>query len=243
MEEKDISLEIAKLLKKDGFNLDWAKLLYVDDGEVTYTKRNDYPRDYNEDYNYNYYPKATIQMAEDWLKTKYHLYIHLSPSPSDDKTVWIPHILDIRDCSCVDDGSIPICDTPEEAHEKSIIYCFKELVTMNKKFDLGEIEFSLHKNGFTKGFVLKRDLETRECREIMEDILGIPVECEDDFFDDSDEYLVYNKVLTNDVNGWLKGERDDSTITDYAACMDDTLPLGVFNIFPVANYLKEKGII
>lgn len=238
MEEKYISLEIAKLLKKDGFNLDWVRLLYDVAGEVTFTKSNDYPKEYND----NHYPKATVQMVEDWLKTKYHLYIHLSPSPSDDKTVWIPHILDIRDCSCVDDGSIPICDTPEEAHEKSIIYCFKELVTMKKKFDLGEIEFSLHKNGFTKGFVLKRDLFTRECKEIMEDILGISVEREDDF-DDSDLYREYNKDLTNDVNGWLKGERDDSVITDYAACMDDTLPLGVFNIFPVANYLKEKGII
>ena len=44
------------------------------------------------------------------------------------------------------------------------------------------------------------------------------------------------------VNNWLKGNTDDSTITDYASeCADESL--GIWNAFKIAQYLSKKGVI
>ena len=96
-------------------------------------------------------------------------------------------------------------------------------------------------NGFDRGFVIKREANIREARYILKILLGINIYDRDDF-DDNGEYSSYNEDLLNDVNNWIKGDTDDSTIADYASeCSDE--PLGIWNAYKIAQYLSKKGII
>lgn len=96
-------------------------------------------------------------------------------------------------------------------------------------------------NGFDNGFVLKRNVTIREAKYIMKDILGIQILTIDDF-QDKNEYIDYNRQLALDVNCWLLGQLDDQIIMDYAYdCSDE--PIGIWNAFKIAEYLKLRKII
>ncbi len=112
---------------------------------------------------------------------------------------------------------------------------------MNKIFNIGKIKLSMESNGFPKGFLMKRNLNTKECRHIMLQLLGIEIQTREDF-EEQWEYDDYNKELCNDVNNWLKGECDDEKIIEYAYdCSDDQL--GLFNMIPITQYLIKKNVI
>ena len=89
-----------------------------------------------------------------------------------------------------------------------------------KKFDLGIVNVEMHPNKFVKGFILKRNLTTKECKYIMRNLLGIDIKTKEDCYD-IEEYKEYNEELTNDVNDWLRGETDDSAIMEYAFYCSD----------------------
>jgi len=93
---------------------------------------------------------------------------------------------------------------------------------------------------FDDGFIMKRNITCRESRYILRKILGIDIN--DDSSLDRDEYKEYNEKLTKDVNLWLRGDTDDTTIMEYACgCEND--PIGIWNAFKIAEYLIKKDII
>lgn len=110
-----------------------------------------------------------------------------------------------------------------------------------KKFDIGTVKIEMHPNGFPKGFCTKRDATLRECKYIMKNLLGIDTH-DQDCFVDRQEYKEYNDNLVIDVNKWLRGDYDDTTLmADYAYDSDESL--GCMNLIPIITYLKSKGII
>ncbi len=116
-----------------------------------------------------------------------------------------------------------------------------KLENMNKILNLGKVKLTMHKNGFPKGFVMKRKATLRECRYILYRLLGINI-CTREDFEFPEEYKEYNEELLNDVNDWLSGECDDDYISEYAYdCSDE--PLGLHNMLIITNYLQKKGII
>ena len=52
---------------------------------------------------------------------------------------------------------------------------------MNKILNLGKVKLTMHKNGFPKGFVMKRKATLRECRYILYSLLGINICTREDF--------------------------------------------------------------
>lgn len=112
---------------------------------------------------------------------------------------------------------------------------------MNRILNLGKVKLTMHENGFPKGFVLKRKATLRECRYILDNLLGINI-CTSEDYDYAEEYKEYNEELVQDVNDWLAGERDEDSISKYAYdCMDEQL--GMHNMLIITNYLQKKGII
>lgn len=99
----------------------------------------------------------------------------------------------------------------------------------------------MHSNGFPKGFVLKRELDIRECRYILKNLLGIEIQTKEDCYD-AEEYKEYNEGIKFNVNGWLKGDFDDNAIMEFAyVCSDEQI--GMMNLIPIIVYLKKKDII
>jgi len=111
-----------------------------------------------------------------------------------------------------------------------------------KKYNLGTVKLEMESNGFPKGFILKRDLVTKEARYIMNTLLGINLNTLDDDCYDREEYKEYNISITNSVNSWLKGNIDDESLMEYACdCSDEQL--GIMKLIPIIQYLKKKNII
>ena len=100
----------------------------------------------------------------------------------------------------------------------------------------------LQKDGTVpKGLVLKRELNIRECRHIMKNLLMIDINTEEDCFDFK-EYKEYNSELKKTVNDWLRGDADDYNIMEYAYdCSDE--PIGIMNLIPIIIYLKKREVI
>jgi hypothetical protein len=116
--EDYISFETAKLLKEKGFD-ERVRSYYISDNEVAgiaITKK------FNSESIYLSAP--TIQMAMKWLREVHNLHVDIDPSEGD----WKPNVIELKDWSCVDDGSIPICDSYEEACEAAIKYCLENLI-------------------------------------------------------------------------------------------------------------------
>ena len=114
--------------------------------------------------------------------------------------------------------------------------------TRKKKFNVGTVLMELQKDDTVpKGLVLKRELNIRECRYIMKNLLMIDINTEDDCFD-SEEYKEYNSALKTTVNDWLRGDAEDDSIMEYAYdCSDE--PIGMMNMIPIRMYLKKREII
>ena len=110
-----------------------------------------------------------------------------------------------------------------------------------KNYKIGSVKMTMETNGFPKGFILKRDLNLREAKHILRDLLGIELRTIEDCYD-NEEYQDQNKEYLDTVNRWLKGELEDDSIADFAFdCSDEQL--GLKNMIPIVAYLKKKGII
>lgn len=110
-----------------------------------------------------------------------------------------------------------------------------------KTFDLGKLKINMHNNGFPKGLILKRNLSLKECKYILNNLLGFHVYTKDDCYDYKD-YEIYNNQLKEDVNNWLLGEFDDSVITEYASNLFEE-KLSIMNLILILSYLKDKKVI
>ena len=79
--------------------------------------------------------------------------------------------------------------------------------TRKKKFNVGTVVMELQKGDTVpKGLVLKRELNIRECRHIMKNLLMIDINAEEDCFD-SEEYKefltverIFNKCSDCEIN-------------------------------------------
>lgn len=111
----------------------------------------------------------------------------------------------------------------------------------SKTYKIGEIKLKISSNGYPCGFFLKRRLNLRECKYILDKLLGIVVNTRDCFYD-KEEYDDYNQELEDSVNEWLNGNLEDESIAEFAEdCSDDQL--GIFNMFPIAAYLLKINAI
>ena len=111
----------------------------------------------------------------------------------------------------------------------------------SKTYKIGEIKLKISSNGYPCGFFLKRRLNLRECKYILDKLLGIVVNTRDCFYD-KEEYDDYNQELEDSVNEWLNGNLEDESIAEFAEdCSDDQL--GIFNMFPIASYLLKINAI
>lgn len=112
---------------------------------------------------------------------------------------------------------------------------------MNKVYDIGIIKLKMRSNGFPEGFLLQRQLNIRECKHIMKNLLGIEIMALEDFYD-KEEYNEYNQEIVSKVNGWLEGKVDDDSIIEFAYdCSDEQL--GLFNMIPIIKYLQKIQVI
>ena len=110
-----------------------------------------------------------------------------------------------------------------------------------KAYNLDSIKCTLENNGAIRGFILKRNVTSREAMHILKNILGINVSKREDF----DSYYEYKETIddmTDAINKWLVGKTDDAYIMEYAYdCSDDQL--GIFNMLPIISYLQKRNII
>ena len=111
-----------------------------------------------------------------------------------------------------------------------------------KTYKLGDVKMVMENNGYIKGFPLKRELDYREAKDVLDALLGFNILTSEDF-EDTYEYKDYKEGLTKDVNNWLKGDADDFVIKEYAFDMSsDEISWG-FQLIAVIDYLKKKKII
>lgn len=111
----------------------------------------------------------------------------------------------------------------------------------SKTYKIGEIKLKISSNGYPCGFFLKRRLNFRECKYILNNLLGINLAIRD-WFDYKEEYDNYNQEIEDTFNEWINGNLDDESIAEFEAeCYPDQL--GIFNMFPIAAYLLKINAI
>ena len=117
----------------------------------------------------------------------------------------------------------------------------KKKMNKSKTYKIGEIKLKISSNGYPCGFFLKRRLSLRECKYILNNLLGINLAIRDCFYD-KEEYDDYNQEIEDTVNEWLNGNLEDESIAEFEA---DCYPgqLGIFNMFPIAAYLLKINAI
>ena len=117
----------------------------------------------------------------------------------------------------------------------------KKKMNKSKTYKIGEIKLKISSNGYPCGFFLKRRLNLRECKYILNNLLGINLAIRDCFYD-KEEYGDYNQEIEDTVNEWLNGNLEDESIAEFEA---DCYPgqLGIFNMFPIAAYLLKINAI
>ena len=145
--EDYVSFEVAKLLKEKGFK-HWCYKCYGDavyhngtpisfdeecdlkseglEDEIEYVEGGclyDFGCD-NRKEDAKIWAAPTLWVAMKWLREVHNFHVDIDPSEGD----WKPTIMELKDWSCVDDGSIPICDSYEEACEEAIKYCIENLI-------------------------------------------------------------------------------------------------------------------
>lgn len=112
---------------------------------------------------------------------------------------------------------------------------------MSKRFNIKPLKMEMERNGFIKGFNLKRDLTYSECAHILRNLLGIDINKREDCYD-NEEWQEYRDEIISDVNAWLVGDLDDEAIAVKAYdCADEQL--GMKNLIPIICYLQKKEII
>ena len=117
----------------------------------------------------------------------------------------------------------------------------KKKMNKSKTYKIGEIKLKISSNGYPCGFFLKRRLNLRECKYILNNLLGINLAIRDCFYD-KEEYGDYNQELEDSINDWLNGNLVYESIAEFEA---DCYPgqLGIFNMFPIAAYLLKINAI
>lgn len=111
-----------------------------------------------------------------------------------------------------------------------------------KTYKLGDTKMVMENNGYIKGFPIKRELDYREAKYVLDALLGFNIPTSKDF-EYTYEYKGYKEGLTKNVNNWLKGDADDFVIKEYAYDMSgDEISWG-FQLIAVIDYLKKKKII
>lgn len=111
----------------------------------------------------------------------------------------------------------------------------------SKTYKIGEIKLKISSNGYPCGFFLKRRLNLRECKYILNNLLGINLAIRD-WFDYKEEYDNYNQEIEDTFNEWINGNLDDDAIAEFEAeCYPGQL--GIFNMFPIASYLLKINAI
>lgn len=117
----------------------------------------------------------------------------------------------------------------------------KKKMNKSKTYKIGEIKLKISSNGYPCGFFLKRRLNLRECKYILNNLLGINLAIRDCFYD-KEEYDDYNQELEDSINEWLNGNLEDESIAEFEAdCYAGQL--GIFNMFPIAAYLLKINAI
>lgn len=117
----------------------------------------------------------------------------------------------------------------------------KKKMNKSKTYKIGEIKLKISSNGYPCGFFLKRRLSLRECKYILNNLLGINLAIRDCFYD-KEEYDDYNQELEDSINEWLNGNLEDESIAEFEAdCYAGQL--GIFNMFPIAAYLLKINAI
>ncbi len=111
-----------------------------------------------------------------------------------------------------------------------------------KTYKLGDTKMVMENNGSIKGFPLKRELDYREAKYVLDALLGFNILTSEDF-EYISEYKDYREGLTKDVNNWLKGDADDFVIKEYAYDMSSDEVTWGFQLIAVIDYLKKKKII
>ena len=111
----------------------------------------------------------------------------------------------------------------------------------SKTYKIGEIKLKISSNGYPCGFFLKRRLNLRECKYILNNLLGINLAIRD-WFNYKEEYDNYNQEIEDTFNEWINGNLDDDAIAEFEAeCYPGQL--GIFNMFPIAEYLLKINAI
>ena len=111
-----------------------------------------------------------------------------------------------------------------------------------KTYKLCDVKMVMENNGYIKGCPLKREVEYREAKYVMDALLGFNILTSEDF-EDTYEYKDYKEGLTKDVNNWLKGDADDFVIKEYAFDISSDEISWRFQLIAVIDYLKKKKII
>ena len=117
----------------------------------------------------------------------------------------------------------------------------RKKMNKSKTYKIGEIKLKISSNGYPLGFFLKRRLNLRECKYILNNLLGINLAIRD-WFNYKEEYDNYNKEIEDTFNEWINGNLDDDAIAKFeAVCYHGQL--GIFNMFPIAAYLLKINAI
>lgn len=117
----------------------------------------------------------------------------------------------------------------------------RKKMNKSKTYKIGEIKLKFSSNGYPCGFFLKRRLNLKECKYILNNLLGINLAIRD-WFDYKEEYDNYNQEIEDTFNEWINGNLDDESIAEFEAeCYPGQL--GIFNMFPIAAYLLKINAI
>lgn len=117
----------------------------------------------------------------------------------------------------------------------------RKKMNKSKTYKIGEIKLKISSNGYPCGFFLKRRLNLRECKYILNNLLGINLAIRD-WFNYKEEYDNYNQEIEDTFNEWINGNLDDDAIAEFeAVCYHGQL--GIFNMFPIAAYLLKINAI
>lgn len=117
----------------------------------------------------------------------------------------------------------------------------RKKMNKSKTYKIGEIKLKISSNGYPCGLMLKRRLTLRECKYILNNLLGINLAIRD-WFNYKEEYDNYNQEIEDTFNEWINGNLDDDAIAKFeAVCYHGQL--GIFNMFPIAAYLLKINAI
>lgn len=123
--EDYVSYEVARLLQEKGFDeVCFACYEYFISGVTLYRG---WMFEYKGESVRNTDERVkcpTLQMAMKWLREVHNFHVDIATSGEN----WESHIIELENLSYMDDGSIPICKTYEQAAEEAIKYCLEHII-------------------------------------------------------------------------------------------------------------------